>query len=310
MMENKRKRIWKGFWQLADPKIWIASTIPMLIGAAMAFSRKGRLNIYWFIWTIIGIYMIEIGKNAINEIVDYKSGVDRYVTPEERTPFSGGKKTIVDGLLNTKETKIIAFLTMTAGSLIGLYICFYHEPSIIWIGLSGFIFSIIYSVPPFKLAYRGLGELTVGLTFGPLIVLGTYMVQTGSISLPVILVSLPVGFLIANVLWINQYPDYKADKKGKKYNWVVRLGKQKGVKIYALLFAASYLSLIIITIFTGNPIWLLPFVSLPLVYQAVKVAGKHYDNIAKLIKANARTVQVYQIFGLCLIIAAIAEKFI
>lgn len=307
-MKKDFKRRWHGFWQLADPKIWIASTVSMIVAAALAYNLKGAFNLYWFVWTVVGIYLIEIGKNAINEVVDYDSGVDTFVTKEERTAFSGGKKTIVDGKLTVLEAKVIAILTMAAAALIGIYISVYREPKVFIIGVIGFTLSIIYSLPPFKLAYRGLGELTVGLTFGPLIILGTYLVQTHTISPEIILVSLPIALLITNVLWINQYPDYNADKKGAKMNWVVRLGRKKAVVIYILLFVLSYLSLFLIFIVFRNPFWLLPFVSFPLVLEAVQTARKYYDNVPKLVLANLRTVQVYQLFGLMLFLAAILDK--
>lgn len=83
----------------------------------------------------------------------------------------------------------------------------------------------------------------VGFTFGPLVMGGTYLVQTHSLRLEVVPASLVLGFLIANVLLINQYPDYEADVRGQKKNWVVRLGKQKAVGEYTALFVMAYVSL-------------------------------------------------------------------
>jgi len=68
-------RIFTGFWQLADPKIWISSTVPMVVGAALAYGNTGQFNFYWFLVSLLGIYLIEIGKNAVNEFVDFQSGV-------------------------------------------------------------------------------------------------------------------------------------------------------------------------------------------------------------------------------------------
>ncbi|AZR72265.1 1,4-dihydroxy-2-naphthoate octaprenyltransferase [Anoxybacter fermentans] len=308
MRKEELKHLWHGFWQLADPKIWIASTVPMVVGAAMAFNITGQFNLYWFLWCLIGIYFIEIGKNAVNEVVDYVSGVDRFVAPGNRTPFSGGKKTIIDGKLTVTEAAIIAVLTLTAGGAVGLYITISAEPKVFLVGVVGFFLAIFYSLPPLKLAYRGLGELTVGLSFGPLIVIGTYLVQAHTISLPVILISLPIGFLIANVLWINQYPDYEADKKGNKRNWVVRLGRRRGVKIYTILFIASYTLFLVVMVVFKSLIWLLPLVSLPIAYQAIIIARKHYNNIPQLLQANAKTIQVYQLTGLTMTLAAILDR--
>src|SRR5690606_6071379 len=126
-MNRMNARLWSGFWQLADPKIWIASTVPMLVAAALAYSDTGRFDFIWFLLSVTGVYLIETGKNAINEYVDYKSGADRNVTPENRTPFSGGKKTIVDGKLTLQEVKVIACGTMLAACAIGLFIVVYRE---------------------------------------------------------------------------------------------------------------------------------------------------------------------------------------
>lgn len=310
MNKHEAERIYEGFWQLADPKIWIASTVPMVTGGALAYGNTGKFSFYWFLISLIGVYLIEIGKNAVNEFVDYKSGVDRFVTPDKRTPFSGGKKTIVDGKLTVKETKIISVLTFSLAVIIGLYVALYREPAVFWIGLLGVFFSVFYSLPPFQFNYKGLGEFAVGFTFGPLILSGIYMVMTHTLDVSVVIVSLPIGFLIANVLWINQFPDYEADKKGGKMNWVVRLGKKNSTKVYAMLFAATYASFILISILYKNPIWLLGFVGLPTAVKAVEISKKYYDNIPNLVQANAKTVQIYQITGITMLIASISNRFI
>ena len=299
------KRLWEGFWQIADPKIWIASTIPMAVGGAMAYAHTGSFSWSWFLVGAAAIYLFEIGKNAINEYIDYLSGVDQFVTPDKRTPFSGGKKTIIDGKLSLKENLVIGIITVALGCLLGFFVVFTREFAVIWFGLAGVFFALFYSLPPFQFAYRGLGELVVGLTFGPLITTGAYLVQTGAITPMVILASLPLGFIIANVLWINQYPDYEADLKGGKMNGVVRLGKEKGVYVYALLFGLAYLSLLMLALFSKNIFWLLPYLSLPLAVRAVRVAREHYDNIPELVEANAKTIHVYQVTGLTMVTAAL-----
>ncbi len=305
---DKRARLWKGFWQLADPKIWIASTVPMLVGTALAFGLTGSFSLYWFFAALVGIYFIEIGKNAVNEVVDYQSGVDRFLTPGERTPFSGGKKTIVDGLLSVAEARVIALATLGAGALVGLYIAYFREPAVLWVGLLGMFFAVFYSLAPFKFSYRGLGEAAVGLTFGPLITSGAYLVQAHTLSPLVVLASLPIGFLIANVLWINQYPDYEADRKGHKRNGVVRLGKKKGVGVFAALFGAAYGFLVVLFLASGNPFWLLPFAHLGLAMRAVRVAREHYNFLPRQLEANARTIQTYQLTGAAMVLAALLSR--
>lgn len=293
---------------MADPKIWIASTVPMAVGAALAFGMTGRFNWYWFLVSVAGVYAIEIGKNAANDLADYKSGVDLLVSPENRTPFSGGKRAIVDGNLTLREAAFITAVTLGIGGLTGLYITFLREPALFWIGTGGLFFAAAYSLPPFRLAYRGLGELLVGITFGPLIVCGTFVVQTGYLSIEPLLVSLPIGFLIANVLFINQYPDYEADKLGGKRNWVVRLGKKRGLKIYLALFLLAYLSLCSLFAVSANPFWLLPLITLPLAGKAVQTAARESNNIPGLIPANAGTIKTYQLAGAGMVLAALTTS--
>lgn len=308
-MENtKIKRLWEGFWQIADPKIWVASTIPMLVGAALAYGVTGRFSLPWFLLSLIGIYLIEIGKNSINEYVDYKSGVDINIAPENRTPFSGGKKTIVQGKLTLDEALYIGIATFLLACAIGLIIVVFREPKILWVGLLGVFIAIFYSVPPFKFAYSGLGEFAVGFTFGPLITLGIYMVMAGVFDYRVMVVGLPIGFLISNVLWINQYPDYEADKQGNKKNWVVRLGKEKGLKIYEILFILAYISFILLAIVYKNPFWLLGWISIPLAIKSVQIARRELNDIQKLMKANSNTILIYQITGLSMIIATFLAR--
>ncbi len=300
-----KSRLWEGFWQIADPKIWIASTIPMAVGGALAFAYSGRFSWPWFLAGVVAIYLLEIGKNAINEYVDFLSGVDRFVTPDKRTPFSGGKKTIVDGKLTLKENLVIGIVTIAAGCLLGLFIIFFREFNALWFGLAGVFFALFYSLPPFQFAYRGLGEFIVGLTFGPLITCGTFLVQTGTVTPLLVLTSIPLGLLIANVLWINQYPDYEADLQGGKRNGVVRLGKKRAGHIFALLFGLAYLTMPLLAILYASFYWLLPLISLPLAFRAIIVARNYYDNIPLLIEANAKTIQIYQLTGLTMVAAAL-----
>ncbi len=305
MSDPRTGRLWNGFWQIADPKIWIASTIPMAVGGAIAYAHLESFSWWWFFVGAVAIYLLEIGKNAVNEYIDYLSGVDRFVSADKRTPFSGGKKTIIDGKLSLAENLVIAIITISAGSLIGFYVVLARDFNVIWFGLAGVFFAVFYSLPPLKFSYRGFGEAVVGFTFGPLITTGTYLVQTHTISPEVVLASIPLGFIIANVLWINQYPDYEADLKGGKMNGVVRLGKEKAVSIYALLFGLAYISLVLLAVFSLNVFWLLPLASLPLSYRAIIVARRHFNDIPRLIEANVKTIQVYQLTGLTMVAAAL-----
>jgi len=304
-MNRMNARLWSGFWQLADPKIWIASTVPMLIATALAYNKEKSLDWGWVLLALVGIYLIEIGKNAVNEFIDYWTGVDRYIATDKRNPFSGGKKTIIDGKLSMLETAIIAVITLALAFFIGLYIALVREPNVFWIGMIGGFLAVFYSLPPFKFNYNGLGEAAVGLSFGPLIVLGMYAMLTGELDANAAFIGLPLAFLITAVLWINQYPDYEADMKGGKRNWLVRIGKARGIKVYAWLYAGAYISIAAVAIASGNYYWLLGLLTIPIAVQAVRIAALNLDNLPQFLTANARTVMIYQLTGAAMIAAAL-----
>ena len=88
--------LFKGFMQVANPKIRIASAVPVL--AALAWSlglHTKALSPLWFVVAMVGVFLVEIAKDALNKVVDWHSNAD----DEHRTPFSGGKKAIVQGRL-------------------------------------------------------------------------------------------------------------------------------------------------------------------------------------------------------------------
>src|SRR5690606_8705612 len=87
-MEKTAVRLWQGFWQVADPKIWVASTVPLIVATVLAWARTGSVDWGWAALGFGCIYLIEIGKNAVNDVIDYWTGVDRYIPAENRNDFS------------------------------------------------------------------------------------------------------------------------------------------------------------------------------------------------------------------------------
>lgn len=302
-------RLWKGFWKVAAPVSWIASTIPMIVGAVLAYSIEGEFNLYWFMVALIGIYLIETSKNAANKLIDFKLGVDTYKEDDVHNPFTGkSKSAIVTGELTLLETALISLGTLGLAGIIGLYIVIFREVSVLWIGITGVVIAIFYSLPPFKFSYRGLGEISVGIAFGPLVLSGIYLVMTNTWNYYLLIISLPIAFFIANVLIVNEIPDYDEDLAGNKRNLVVRFGQAESVKLYGLVFILGYSSFIIISIVLKNPIWLIGLVGIPVAKKCYNVAGENYNNPEKFMEANGKTILVYAIMGVAMIIASIFTK--
>lgn len=229
-----------GLWRLADPKISLASMASIFLGASAA-AKDGPLDWRWLAATVAGIFFIEVAKNASGEIFDLQA--DLSVSDQDRSPFSGGKRVLVEGLLTGRQTAWIAALGYLLGAGAGLGIVFLREPAVFWLGLAGIALAYFYTAPPLRLSYRGLGETAVAFCYGPLIASGTYLVQRGRITPEVALLSLPLGLLIAAFLWINEFPDYLADSRAGKRNLVVRLGRSRASRAYVGILGAAALSL-------------------------------------------------------------------
>jgi 1,4-dihydroxy-2-naphthoate octaprenyltransferase len=190
------------------------------------------------------VFFIEVAKNASGELFDFQSGADQGVAEEDRSPFSGGKRVLVDGVLSARQTAWIAAAGYLAGGATGVAIAVLREPRVLWIGALGIACAWFYQAPPFKLSYRGLGEIAVAACYGPLIASGTYLVQRGEVTAEVALLSVPLGMAIASFLFVNEFPDYRADRAAGKRTLVVRLGRERGAVALAVLVAATYAALL------------------------------------------------------------------
>ncbi len=284
-----------------------ASIVPVLLGTAIAWFTTGTLYWGFFLLTLLAGLSIHIGTNVINDYSDHRSGNDE-VNREFVRPFSGGSRVIQLGLLSPLEVLSGGVLFFLLSAFIGFYLAWARGPLILVLGAIGLICGMFYTWGPFNWAKRGIGELLVGLNFGILMTLGAYYVQAQSFSWVPVIAAIPVSLLIAAVLYINEFPDYTADKQVGKNTLVVRLGRERAVILYILIMVGVYLS-IGIGVATGVlPLTtLLALITLPLAIRAVQYARKHYSSSFDLLPANALTVTSHLATGLLLTLAFIWE---
>ena len=234
-----------GIWRLADPKVTLASIASLFLGACAA-AHDGPMAWGWLALTVLGIFSIEVAKNASGEVFDFESGADPGVAPEDRSPFSGGKRVLVDGLLTRRQTVNLAGVGYLLGMALGLVIAVGREGRVLWLGMAGMACAWFYQAPPLKLSYRGLGEVAVAVCYGPLLSSGTYLVQRRTLTPEVVILAMPLGMAIAAFLWVNEFPDYRADQAAGKRTLVVRLGRRRASLAFAWLVAAVYLGLAVL----------------------------------------------------------------
>lgn len=298
-------------------KVWIkavrapfftATIIPVVLGSVVGWYDTSRFLWQRFWLALAGAVLIHAGTNLANDYFDHTSGCDE-ANPNP-TPFSGGSRVIQEGLISAKGVFYFAAGCFMAGSAIGLYlnhIC--GGNAILILGVIGVFLAVFYTAKPFRIGYGSFGELACGLGFGPLMVLGSYYVQAQALPFKVFLVSIPVGILIALVLFINEFPDYVADKAVDKRTLVVVLGKKGAVVLYHILLMAVYVSIIFLTAFGYIPkLALLTFLSLPLALKAFFTAKNNFDRIYELLPANAATIGLHSLIGILLILGHVLDK--
>ncbi len=290
-------RFGAGLWRLADPKISLASFSGILLGACAA-AHDGPLSLPWLAATVVGVFAIEVAKNASGEIVDFGSGADLAVAPEDRSPFSGGKRVLVDGLLTQRQTAAIAIVCYAAGIAVGLWIVFARGRQVLPLGILGVAAALFYHWAPLRLAYRGLGEAAVWLAYGPLVVSGTYLVQRGRVALWVVGLSVVLGLLIADFLVVNEFPDANADARAGKRTLVVRLGRARAATLFAAL-AASAFAILVALPFRDAPagVWLGAAGGLPAA-RAARVLRAHPETTSRIIPAQQLALLAFVLLAL------------
>lgn len=291
----------KNFVREMRAPFFTASIVPVILGTAIAWSRRGEFNAGYFILTLFAGVLFHAGTNVLNDYFDHLSGNDA-LNEEFVRPFTGGSRMIQNNALSPREVLVFAVALFTAGSAIGIYLTIQVGTGVLLLGVIGLLSGFFYSCPPIALVNRGVGELTIGLNFGALMTLGAYYVQTGHFAWEPLLAAIPLSLLIALVVFVNQFQDMKADAAVGKRHWVVRLGRKRAANWYAFFIVFTYISIVILFIVKVVPAWsLLALVTAPVAVKAMTAARKHYDDARALVPANASTIVLHMAFGACLI---------
>jgi 1,4-dihydroxy-2-naphthoate octaprenyltransferase len=288
-------RIW---WPTIRPWSYTASAIPVALGGVIAAS-DGMFDWWLFTLTLIGSILIQAGTNLANEYYDDRKGLDKI----QQYGIGGAIKR---GDLAPRQVLIAGVACFALGSLIGLYLVSVAGPFILWLGLFSVATGWFYTAGPFALAYIGLGEVAVFIFMGPVMVVGSYYVQTQRVTLPVVLASLPVGFLVAAILHANNLRDLEVDRQFGKKTLATLLGRAGARVEYYTLVGGTYLSLLLIVALGIAPLWtLVSLVTLPLAFRIMQIAARETEP-RELQPVLRQTAKLHMQFGTLLVVGWIA----
>ncbi|MFN3593930.1 MAG: prenyltransferase [Thiobacillaceae bacterium] len=229
---------------LATRPAFLAITLAgCLLGFATARHAGVALDPYSAGLTLLLALLAHAGVNVLNDYYDHLNGSDPHNT-DRLYPYTGGSRFIQNGVMSPRQTLAFGLLLFAAVTAGGVWLIGLTGPGLFWIGLAGMTLGWAYSAPPLKLAHRGLGELAVLAGF-LLVVVGADYVQRGAFAPLPWIAGLPYALLTVNVLYINQFPDRRADLLAGKRHWVARLPPRQAAWGYPLILltALSWLSI-------------------------------------------------------------------
>jgi 1,4-dihydroxy-2-naphthoate octaprenyltransferase len=276
-------------WRAARPWSFGAAVVPVTLGAILA-AYDGKFSVWLFFLTVIGSIAIQGGTNLINDYYDHVRGADTLES-------LGVGRAIQLNLMTPRQVFIEGIVAFAIGSLIGLYLVSVSGPFILILGVFSVLAGFFYTAGPAALAYIGLGELTVFVFMGPIMVIGSYYVQARQISTLALLASIPIGALVAAILHANNLRDLESDRRIGKRTLATILGRKRANWEYYILVGSSFIILIGMVIFGIAPFWtLIALTMLPMAAALMQRVSANTEPAA-LNPVLRKTAQLHTRFG-------------
>jgi 1,4-dihydroxy-2-naphthoate octaprenyltransferase len=281
-----RRQIW--FRAIRFPS-FTASVIPILVGSAMALIDRA-FDPFLFVLMVFASASCHAGANLANDYFDHLKGID---TAES----VNASKVIQLGWLTPAEVKrgmVVAFAIATA---LGLVIVSQAGWPILVLALLSLGAAYFYTGGPKPLGYIALGEATVFVVMGPVMIGGAYYVLAGEVTWQVIVASIAVAALVAEILHANNIRDIELDRRAGKVTLATLLGRRGASHEYLVLVAVAFLA--VAALVAGDPsLWpaLLVAGALPTAVRLTRIAYAASDAQA-LDRLLRRTAGLHLRFG-------------
>lgn len=276
-----------------------SSAVPVVLGGASAWCFNHTFNVLAFALTMVGMVFVHFAVNLFNDYYDSLQGADGL--NENRSTLGGGSGVIVRGEATALLIRNLGIFSLAMSIICGVILMFWIDGGIgpiFWFMIAGFIGGFFYTAPPLKFAYRGWGEVDIFIALCVLPVAGTYYVLTSSLSWTPVIVSLPISFLMTDLLWINQFPDYPSDKAAGKGTLVVRMGTRSARYVYPVLAAGAYICVAYPPLFLGwHKAYLLGLLGIIPSVIATRVIMRHHNEPRNLLFGQIMSITAHGITG-------------
>ena len=292
---------YRAFFLETRPQFLLLSVVLAFLGAALAWNA-GHFNWWFAIIAGIGVILAHTSVNVMNDWFDYRSGIDKMT---RRTPFSGGSGILPSGLLTSRQVFWLGMGSFLVIVPIGIYFVVVAGWGLLPLLLVAAVCILAYT--PFILKTRA-PEWAAGLGLGTLPILGLYFVQASEYTLPALIASIPSGFLVYNLLLLNEFPDVEADTAGGRRTLPITEGRRTASLVYAGVTVAVYAWIAAAVMLGQMPVFaLIALLTLPLAARAIRGA-LHSEDLSKLVPAMAGNVMVVLLTQLLLGIGYILDR--
>ncbi len=283
----------KLMWKMTRPHTLTATFAPVILGTVAAL-YEAEINWLLFIAMMLACLALQIATNLFNEYYDFKRGLDT----ADSVGIGGG---IVRHGLKPKNVLTVAILLYIVAALIGVYICMSSSWWLAVIGLFGMAVGYLYTGGPLPIAYTPFGELFSGLLMGTCFVLIAFFIQTNTLTVESILISIPIGILVGAINMSNNIRDIEEDIKGGRKTLAILLGRDKAVAALAMAFIISYLWIVAIVLMGYVSPWaLVLFLGLKKPISAIQSFQKGAKEPQYMGEAMKSTAMTNTIFGFLL----------
>jgi 1,4-dihydroxy-2-naphthoate octaprenyltransferase len=244
--------------------------IPVAIGSVGAYAWDDQFDWLLFILTLIGAGAAHLFSNMINDLWDFRSGVD-IAARETATTISTNSGFLASGTISEQKFAAMTWGLFGVAAISGVILAWTSGYQVLlFAGLGGLI-AYYYVAPPIRFGYLGKGysEFAILIAFGVLPVMGSYYVQTSEIDIRPFLASLPIGLLTTLILFNHHFLHWESDKATGKNTLVVVWGERKAIQFSKLLLVLAYVSLIVGVVFQALPYYALIALLTMLPFQKV-----------------------------------------
>jgi len=297
----ERRRPWTArrlaaWFEIARPFSFTASTVPVAAGGALA-ALDGRLDWPLFVAALIAAVLLHVGTNITNEIYDVRKGIDSITSPR-------ASHALLKGRLSEHEAFALAATAFAGSMAIGIWLVVERGWPVAVLGVLGLVGGLGYTAPPLEYKFHALGPPLVFLLMGPLMVVGSYYVSSGTFTWAALVASVPVGLLVTAILHGNEWRDVSEDARAGISTMSIRAGRHFAHELYLALVIGAYLVLALaVAVGALPPLSLLAMLSLPLLVRAVRASELGATGQQRAIAMiDLQTAQLHAAFGFLLVV--------